>query len=174
MYTYGSFMLRFDRKQQNSVKAIILQFKNKYIKKKTTHGKKARWKWCVLSTLIKNGNRTYTPATGQWENPQWSRPSIMDTKVNHGNRLMVLSGGKAGHRVCWAHGWAWCSPQTPTESLLWAKLCFQPWGWGSKPDTVPAVKRQLHNHVEKVSRINLGRRDICEHHEHVVLSHILY
>ena len=97
----------------------------------------------------------------------------MDTKVNHGNRLMVLSGGKAGHRVCWAHGWAWCSPQTPTESLLWAKLCSQCWGWGSKPDTVPAVKRQLHNHVEKVTRINLRRRDICEHHEHVVLSHIL-
>ena len=29
MYTYGSFMLRFDRKQQNSVKAITLQFKKK-------------------------------------------------------------------------------------------------------------------------------------------------
>ena len=31
MYTYGWFMLIFDRKQQNS-KAIILQLKNYYIK----------------------------------------------------------------------------------------------------------------------------------------------
>lgn len=31
--------------------------------------------------------------------------------------------------------------------------------------TVPAVNRQPHNHVEKVSRINMGRRDICEHPE---------
>ena len=42
MYTYGSFMLRFDRKQQNSVKAIILQFKNKYIKKKNNSWQKSQ------------------------------------------------------------------------------------------------------------------------------------
>ena len=43
IYTYVWFMLRFDRKQQNSVKAIILQLKNKLILKNDSHLLHCRW-----------------------------------------------------------------------------------------------------------------------------------
>ena len=50
MYTDGQFMLRFDRRQQNSVKQ--LSFNKKLIKKKKIEEKKKEMRWFDLYSIF--------------------------------------------------------------------------------------------------------------------------
>ena len=61
MYTYGWFMLRFDRKQQNSIKQLSFNYKKTGIKKKPTiHRKVVRYKaYRKKMALDLDGNTKY-------------------------------------------------------------------------------------------------------------------